>query len=135
MTKNTYIEREPIIQFIEHGLNEKKFGYDAIEILGEIQFTPTADVTPIRHGHWILTKRTKLVPTDKIGLKENFVTCKNGTLVDENNINKKAMIMKKRITIIKPKCSECGHYEYDEDDITPYCPNCGAKMDEGDGTE
>lgn len=52
MTKNTYIEREPIIQFIEHGLNEKKFGYDAIEILGKIQFTPAADVAPVKHGHW-----------------------------------------------------------------------------------
>lgn len=27
-------------------------------------------------------------------------------------------------------CSECG-YEYDSPEyITPYCPNCGAKMDE-----
>lgn len=53
-----------------------------------------------KRGHWILTKRTKLVPTDKIGLKENFTICKNGTLVDENNINKKAMILKKRISIV-----------------------------------
>ena len=97
--------------------------------------TPTVDVTPIRHGHWILTKRTKLVPTDKIGLKENFVTCRNGTLVNENNINKKAMIMKKQITITKPKCSEWGYYGYDENDITPYCPYCGCKMDGGDNTE
>lgn len=83
----------------------------------------------IRRARWILTKRTKLVPTDKIGLKENFTICKNGTLVDENNINKKAMILKKRISIIKPKCSECGFYGYDDDDITPYCPHCGSKMD------
>lgn len=91
---------------------------------------PAADVAPVKHGHWILTKHTKLIPTDKIGIKESFITSRNGTLVDESNINKKAMILKKRITIIKPKCSECGHYGYDEDDITPYCPNCGAKMDE-----
>ena len=89
----------------------------------------TVDVTPIRHGHWILTKRTKIIPTDKIGIKESFTTCRNGTLVDENNINKKAMIIKKQITIVKPKCSECGYYGYDEDDITPYCPNCGCKLD------
>lgn len=37
------------------------------------------------------------------------------------------MIIKKQITIVKPKCSECGYYGYDEDDITPYCPNCGTK--------
>ena len=95
--------------------------------------TPTVDVAPVKHGHWILTKRTKLVPTDKVGIKESFASSPiNGTFVDENNINKKAMIMKKRITIIKPKCSECGYYGYDEDDITPYCPNCGAKMNGGD---
>lgn len=52
MVEKTYIEREPIIQFIEHGLNEKKFGYDAIEILGEIQFAPAADVAPVKRGHW-----------------------------------------------------------------------------------
>ena len=89
-----------------------------------------ADVAPVKHGHWILTKRTKLVPTDKVGIKESFASSPiNGTFVDENNINQKAMIMKKRITIIKPKCSECGYYGYDEDDITPYCPNCGCKLD------
>lgn len=64
--------------------------------------TPTVDVAPVKHGHWILTKRTKLVPTDKVGIKESFASSPiNGTFVDENNINKKAMIMKKRITIIK----------------------------------
>lgn len=102
--------------------------HELVDIVAEI---PSEDVAPVRHGHWILTKRTKIIPTDKIGLKESFTTCKNGTLVDENNINKKAMIMKKRITIVKPKCSECGYCGYDEDDITPYCPNCGCKLDNG----
>lgn len=87
------------------------------------------DWEPVRHGHWILTKRTKLIPTDKIGIKESFMTCRNDTVVDESNINKKAMILKKWITITKPKCSECEYYGYDENDITPCCPNCGAKMD------
>ena len=32
-------------------------------------------------------------------------------------------------------CSECG-FEFDEpENITPYCPNCGAKMDGGDEDE
>lgn len=87
------------------------------------------DWKSVRHGHWILTKRTKLIPTDKIGIKESFITCRNNTVVNENNINKKAFIIKKRITITKPKCSGCGYCGYDEDDITLYCPNCGAKMD------
>lgn len=45
-----YIEKEPIIKFITKGLNNpdktKAFGYDAIEILTEIEYSPTADVVP-----------------------------------------------------------------------------------------
>lgn len=59
MAEKEYIEREPIIQFIEHGLNEKNFGYDAIEILGEIQFAPAADVAPVKHGHWTQVDKNK----------------------------------------------------------------------------
>ena len=32
------------------------------------------------------------------------------------------------------ECSECREeHSGDEDTLTPYCPNCGAKMDKGDG--
>ena len=31
-----------------------------------------------------------------------------------------------------PTCSLCGHVEFGVDKSTPYCPNCGAKMDGGD---
>ena len=52
-----YIEKEPIIEFITKGLNNpdksKAYGYDAVEILAEIEYTPTADVQAVRHGHWI----------------------------------------------------------------------------------
>lgn len=27
------------------------------------------------------------------------------------------------------RCNQCGHYQ---DDITNFCPNCGAKMQKGD---
>lgn len=112
MTKNTYIEREPIIQFIKHGLNEKKFGYDAIEILGEIQFTPAADVASVKHGHWIFKERTKLRSTGVARIAED------GT----------AVIMKKRITVKVPYCSICGERGGDDKlDATLFCPNCGAK--------
>lgn len=127
MAEKEYIERNAIIKKLRE---DEECDCELIVLLYDY---PAADVAPVKHGHWILTKRTKLVPADKIGLKESFTTCRNGTFVDENSINKKAMIMEKRITIVKPKCSECGHYGYDEDDITPYCPNCGAKMDEGGG--
>lgn len=51
-----YIEKEPIIDFITKGLNNpdksKAFGHDAIEILAEIEYTPTADVVDAKHGKW-----------------------------------------------------------------------------------
>lgn len=34
-----------------------------------------------------------------------------------------------------PTCSLCGHAESGVDRSTPYCPNCGAKMDGGAGNE
>lgn len=46
-----YIKKEPIIEFITKGLNNsdktKAFGHDAIEILTEIEYTPTADVVEV----------------------------------------------------------------------------------------
>lgn len=51
-----YIDAEPIEQFITDGLNnkEKPFGWIGVEILTEVKYAPTADVTPIVHAHWIL---------------------------------------------------------------------------------
>lgn len=37
------IDAEPISKLIQDGLNSGKFGYDAIEILAEIQFAPTVE--------------------------------------------------------------------------------------------
>jgi hypothetical protein len=45
-----YIDADKLIEFITKGLNNpdktKAFGYDAIEILTEIEYAPTADVVP-----------------------------------------------------------------------------------------
>ena len=50
------IDVEPIIRFIEDGLNnsdkKKAFGYDAIEILSEIEYAPTVDAVPVVSGRW-----------------------------------------------------------------------------------
>lgn len=52
-----YIKKEPIIEFITKGLNNpdktKAYGYDAIEILTEIEYAPAADVAEVKHGKWI----------------------------------------------------------------------------------
>lgn len=46
-----YIEKEPIIEFITKGLNNpdksEAYGYDAVEILSEIEYTPIADVVEV----------------------------------------------------------------------------------------
>lgn len=46
-----YIKKEPIVEFITKGLNNpdktKAYGYDAIEILAEIEYAPTADVVEV----------------------------------------------------------------------------------------
>ena len=52
-----YIKKKPIVEFITKGLNnpdrDKAFGHDAIEILAEIEYAPTADVEEVQHGEWI----------------------------------------------------------------------------------
>ena len=46
-----YIKKEPMIEFIRKGLNNsdksKAFGHDAIEILAELEYAPTADVVEV----------------------------------------------------------------------------------------
>ena len=53
-----YIKKEPIIEFITKGLNNpdksKAYGYDAVEILAEIEYTPTSDVQEVRHAKFEL---------------------------------------------------------------------------------
>ena len=54
-----YIKKEPIVEFITKGLNNpdktKAYGYDAIEILAEIEYTPTADVVEVGTlKNWLL---------------------------------------------------------------------------------
>lgn len=73
-----------------------------------------ADVAPVRHGRWIFQKRTKLVPTGIAKVTED------GT----------AVIMKKHITAEVPYCSICGERGGNNKlDATPFCPDCGAKME------
>lgn len=92
-------------------------------------FVNKNDAAPVKHGHWILTERTKLVMTGEVGIKEDFRTA------TKDNVDKATYILKRHITITRPKCSACGYWGYDDSDITLYCPNCGAKMDGGDENE
>lgn len=71
-----------------------------------------ADVTPVKHGHWIFKKRTKLVSTGIARVAEDKTT----------------VILKKHITVKIPYCSICGERGDNALDATPFCPNCGADM-------
>lgn len=102
---------------------------DSSSIADIINEQPTADVQEVKHGHWQFHERTKLVPTNKVGIKEEYTNGHDCTIVDDKNVNQKIMIMKKRITLRIPICSVCGWCGYDEYNATPYCPNCGARMD------
>lgn len=91
---------------------------------------PTADVQEVKRGEWEFHKKTKLMPSNKVGIKEEYTNGHNCTIVDDKNVNQKIMIMMKRITLKIPICSVCGWCGYDEYNATPYCPNCGARMEE-----
>ena len=58
-----YIEKEPIIEFITKGLNNpdksEAYGYDAVEILSEIEYTPIVDVQEVKHAKFELVNNGK----------------------------------------------------------------------------
>lgn len=97
-----YIEREATIKLLRSlgsrdYRREKGTIQDAIKMISSSEYTPAADVAPVRHGRWI----------DK---GEYAV------------------------------CTECGGRsgtQYDGVEpiplMTQFCPNCGAKMDGGNG--
>lgn len=106
-----------------------KLGITLSELVDVMATVPTADVQEVKHGYWKFHKKTKLVPSNKVDIKEEYTNGHNCTIVDDKNVNQKIMIMMKRITLKIPICSVCGWCGYDECDATPYCPSCGARMD------
>lgn len=52
-----YIKRAAVLKFIQDGLNRKDrskaFGYDAVEIMTEVQYMPSADVVERKRGEWV----------------------------------------------------------------------------------
>lgn len=103
-----FIKKEPIVEFITKGLNNpdksKAYGYDAIEILTEIEYSPTAEVEEVKHGEWI---RHKPNPEKMREFHKEL-----GVLMGENSIYW--------------TCSICGSWGVPHD---KRCRECGAKMD------
>ena len=71
-------------------------------IVSDVENLPAADVVPVQHGRW-------LTWAEKFPDKKIF---RNPTL-----------------STIGVFCSRCGNHA---DNMSDYCPNCGAKMDGGD---
>lgn len=121
-----YIDAEKLTDSIfDWDMTIEDLYYSLCKLVDDV---PTADVQEVKRGYWIFHEHTKLVPTNKLGIKEEYTNGHDCTVVDNTNVNKKIMIMKKRITVRMPVCSVCGWYGHDECDATPYCPNCGARM-------
>ena len=96
-----YIEREKLLQDIEHyHLSDGKFQH-------WVEIQPAADVAPVVHGRWVFGK--------------DLACCWGQILKNKYHLY----------------CSECLEQAFnrsedndpDFDIDTPYCPNCGAKMD------
>lgn len=51
-----YIKKSTIIKYIEDGLNNRRFGYDGVAIMTEIEFSQPEDVQPIVRSKWKLHK-------------------------------------------------------------------------------
>ncbi len=122
MSEKEYIDREALIntckKIIQERWNETaapvSWSHAYADFIDDINNQPAADVALVKHGHWIYKKRTKLVSTGIAKVAED----------------RAAVIMKKHITVKIPYCSICGERGGDDKlDATPYCPDCGAKMD------
>ena len=102
-----YIERKAVLDYIDHMPSE--LTSDGRRMIRRIRLTeyisdsiPAADVTPVRHGRWVLT-------TQPLGWRDEDCAecseCGEDFVLDEWGID-------------------------DVKDAMRYCPNCGARMEE-----
>lgn len=122
MPEKEYIERKALIDFCKKIIHDRwnettapvSWSHAYADFIDDINNQPAANVAPVKCGHWIFKKRTKLVSTGIAKVAED------GT----------AVIMKKHITVKVPYCSVCGDHGDNALDATPFCQNCGARMDD-----
>ena len=112
-----YIEREATIKLLRSlgsrdYRREKGTIQEAIKMVSFPEYTPSADVAPVRHGRWLDRQKNQGLKDEEIGTVgmvdgEPWSSC---------------------------YCSECGEWLVASDEYAVkgnYCPNCGAKMDGG----
>lgn len=98
-----YIEREAVLEEVDNADVMCDIPPDAYRVLRRyIERIPAADVTPVRHGRWVLT-------TQPLGWRDEDCAecseCGEDFVLDEWGID-------------------------DVKDAMRYCPNCGARMEE-----
>lgn len=96
-------------EFTEHS--------DYSNVRDMIDYAPTVDTKPIKHGKWMYRERT--VAKNNI-IKECFVNPGGYTLC---YVDREMKVVK------EPYCSECDWHGKEEFEETSFCPNCGAIMD------
>ena len=99
-----YIEREAAIRFLLNDSPEQ-VNYSREDATDCIRYMNAADVAPVRHGRWI-----------------SLTECANEGVY--------CSICKKKVW--KSDYALCS-YKSRNKLRSDYCPNCGAKMDGGDG--
>ena len=105
-----YIKREAAIEAI---MSEPPDAHYPQWYVDKIKFIPAADVAPVVHGRWIFGKDLTYI-WGQIPKNKYHLYCSECL---EQAFNR----------------SEDNDPDFNVD--TSYCPNCGAKMDGGDGDE
>lgn len=105
------------IEYYDTSDNQWHIGYGSYNLENVVGWLDTdfdvveADVSPVKHGHWIL-------------LRESEITGFNPEFAGRDPIG-------------GYQCSNCKEEAIfdcnDEFVLSSYCPNCGAKMDGGEG--
>ena len=122
-----YIKREAALHEIERRevlmVGDKRISVDAMKSF--IKNRPASDVAPVRHGRWILEAHD-----ERVNYRWN-VTAECSECCDEQK-----EIWAGFFPNVPPCIARDGALIIAESvKLSNYCPNCGARMDGGDGND
>lgn len=121
-----YIEREATIELLRSlGSRDyrRKEGtiQEAIKMVSFPEYTPSADVAPVRHGQWILEAHD-----ERVNYRWN-VTAECSECCDEQKEIWAGFFPNVPSSIAR----DVALVSAESVKLSNYCPNCGAKMDGG----
>ena len=136
-----YIEREAVLKEAESRI---MWGASAAAVYELIRDAPAADVAPVRHGRWELTVHSFYRDTFDESCELCVYIVANCSECSGNHPNSYQVFSK---TLYAPDDAD-DDFRFDQKaeeekallefrnkkyEFAYYCPNCGAKMDGGDG--